>query len=107
MRGEGACRPRPVSLTNWSEMKQIAVGYGKNAVPLHNNAAKQDNRITVARGAVPMAGSAPAPTPAPIETEPEIPSRGNLCCGNNDTCGARRAKGTEWCVGHLRSRGEL
>ena len=88
-------------------MKHIAVGYGQNAVPLHHNAAKQDNRVSVARGAIRMAGSAPAPIPDPVIEDTEISSRGNLCVGNNDTCGARRAKGTEWCVGHLRSRGEI
>ena len=30
-----------------------------------------------------------------------------LCTANDDSCGARRAKGTEFCAGHLRSRGEL
>lgn len=31
------------------------------------------------------------------------PDRSKLCIGNDDTCGARRAKGTEYCIGHLRS----
>lgn len=31
------------------------------------------------------------------------PDRTGLCAGNDDTCGARRAKGTEYCIGHLRS----
>lgn len=28
--------------------------------------------------------------------------RGSLCKGNDDSCGAPRAKGTELCIGHLR-----
>jgi hypothetical protein len=31
--------------------------------------------------------------------------RGNLCAANNDTCEGRRAKGTDYCYGHLRSMG--
>lgn len=33
--------------------------------------------------------------------------RGSKCSANNDTCEAPRAKGTELCVGHLRSAGLL
>lgn len=33
--------------------------------------------------------------------------REGMCIGNDDTCGARRAKGTEYCAGHLRSLGLL
>jgi len=29
--------------------------------------------------------------------------RGNKCSGNEDTCEGMRAKGTEFCMGHLRS----
>ena len=32
--------------------------------------------------------------------------RGNFCSANDDTCGGRKAKGTDYCMGHLRSRGE-
>lgn len=28
--------------------------------------------------------------------------RGNKCTGNDDTCEGNRAKGTEYCMGHLR-----
>lgn len=28
--------------------------------------------------------------------------RGNKCTGNEDTCEGNRAKGTEYCMGHLR-----
>jgi hypothetical protein len=30
--------------------------------------------------------------------------RGNKCVGNDDTCEGSRAKGTEYCMGHLRSK---
>lgn len=33
--------------------------------------------------------------------------REGKCLGNDDTCGARKAKGTDYCVGHLRSMGLL
>ena len=33
--------------------------------------------------------------------------RGSLCMGADDTCGARKAKGTDLCAGHLRSAGLL
>ena len=32
--------------------------------------------------------------------------RGNFCAANEDTCTGRKAKGTDYCMGHLRSRGE-
>lgn len=31
--------------------------------------------------------------------------RGNFCAANDDTCEGRKAKGTDYCMGHLRSRG--
>lgn len=30
----------------------------------------------------------------------------NRCIGNDDTCEAPKAKGTDYCIGHLRSQGE-
>jgi hypothetical protein len=32
--------------------------------------------------------------------------RGNFCSANDDTCEGRKAKGTDFCMGHLRSKGE-
>ena len=32
--------------------------------------------------------------------------RGNFCSANEDTCTGRKAKGTDLCMGHLRSVGE-
>lgn len=34
----------------------------------------------------------------------EYIGRGNKCSANDDTCEAVRAKGTEYCAGHLRSK---
>lgn len=34
----------------------------------------------------------------------EYVGRGNKCSANDDTCEAVRAKGTEYCAGHLRSK---
>lgn len=42
-----------------------------------------------------------SPPPAPKKVR-----RGN-CKGNDDTCGSFAAKGTEFCVGHMRSLGLL
>jgi hypothetical protein len=33
--------------------------------------------------------------------------REGKCIGNENTCGARKAKGTDYCVGHMRSLGLL
>lgn len=32
--------------------------------------------------------------------------RGHYCAGLDDTCMAPKAKGTDFCIGHLRSKGE-
>lgn len=32
-----------------------------------------------------------------------VSPRKGLCIGNDNTCGARQAKGTAYCAGHLRS----
>ncbi len=81
-------------------MKRIAVGYGKDAVSIYNGGVQDTSRRSVAVSAVPMPGANIVPAPAKKD-------RSGLCMGNDDTCGARRAKGTEWCAGHLRSKGEL
>ena len=88
------------------QMSQLAVSYGSNAVPV-NNGGVQPDMTRAAAGAVPSPGSG-------INLEPEIeqvfeidPERIGFCQGNAGTCRARPAKGTEWCVGHLRSRGEF
>jgi len=44
-----------------------------------------------------ISGSRIAPPSAPYV------GRGNKCSGNEDTCEGMRAKGTEFCMGHLRS----
>lgn len=35
------------------------------------------------------------------------PTRDTFCVANDDTCKGRRAKGTEYCAGHLRSQGVI
>lgn len=45
--------------------------------------------------------------PGPTPEEKHAAERAGKCIGNDDTCGARRAKGTEYCVGHMRSLGLL
>lgn len=48
------------------------------------------------RPAQAVPGSSPAPASAPYEGR-------NRCVANNDTCNGPRAKGTDYCAGHLRS----
>lgn len=46
-----------------------------------------------------------------FKTDPRVAlkakEREGKCIGNDNTCGARKAKGTDWCVGHMRSLGLL
>jgi hypothetical protein len=52
------------------------------------------------RPSVEVPGSRQAPPSGPYL------GRGNFCAANEDTCTGRKAKGTDYCMGHLRSRGE-
>ena len=66
----------------------------KGAVPtysLHGRPATQA-RLAYQEGARLAAASA------------EYVGRGNKCSANEDTCEAIRAKGTQFCAGHLRSK---
>lgn len=66
----------------------------KGAVPAHALYGRpaNDSRQNVLAGARLAAASA------------EYVGRGNKCTANEDTCEAIRAKGTQFCVGHLRSK---
>jgi hypothetical protein len=58
---------------------------------------------------VPVQGIRPsAEVPGSRQAPPSGPylGRGNFCAANEDTCTGRKAKGTDYCMGHLRSRGE-
>ena len=57
----------------------------------------------------PVSGIRPsAEIPGSRQAPPSGPylGRGNFCATNEDTCTGRKAKGTDYCMGHLRSRGE-
>ena len=57
----------------------------------------------------PVSGIRPfAEIPGSRQAPPSGPylGRGNFCAANEDTCTGRKAKGTDYCMGHLRSRGE-
>jgi hypothetical protein len=56
----------------------------------------------------PYGGSRLAPTASARIAAPSAPfiGRGNKCSANDDTCNAARSKGTEFCVGHLRSKSD-
>ena len=82
-------------------MSQLAVSYGRNAVQANSGGIKPGVSVA-ATGAVASPGSGVS-----LETETVDDTRDGFCQGNDGTCRARAAKGTEWCVGHLRSRGEL
>ena len=44
----------------------------------------------------------------PVPVKPRVDtSRDGFCVAKENTCRARKAKGTDYCAGHLRSRGEL
>jgi len=58
---------------------------------------------------VPIQGIRPsAEVPGSRQAPPSGPylGRGNFCAANDDTCTGRKARGTDYCMGHLRSRGE-
>ena len=63
-----------------------------SAVPAHAYYGKPqgDYRLAQVAGARIAAPSAP------------YIGRGNKCVGNEDSCEGNRAKGTEYCMGHLR-----
>lgn len=67
----------------------------KNAVPAHSLYGKpvSGQRLSAVDGARLAAGSGP------------YVGR-NRCVANDDTCEAPKAKGTDYCIGHLRSQGE-
>lgn len=88
-------------------MSQIAVSWGRNAVPAYGGDS-DPSRIQASHGAVPAPGSGSS---LPTESEVIASVRERPSCAgttkNGSDCGAPPAKGTEWCAGHLRSRGEL
>jgi len=66
----------------------------KNAVPAHSYYGKPVSGIRLA----PSAGAKLAPPSAPYIGR-------NRCTANDDTCEGPKARGTEFCIGHLRSQG--
>ena len=54
----------------------------------------------------PVTGYRLAPTTGAKIAAPSAPYIGrNRCTANDDTCEGPKAKGTDFCVGHLRSQG--
>ena len=84
-------------------MKQIAVGYGANSVPVMGGTT-DTSRVQHKGVAVLMPGSGAA-LPTKTSVDKHIGCSGMTKVG--EPCKARPANGTNWCVGHLRSRGEL
>ncbi len=84
-------------------MSQLAISYGANAVPAMGGTT-DSSRIQFQNSVVPAIGSGFNLT---IETvvEKHVGCSGMTKVG--EPCKARPARGTDWCVGHLRSRGEL
>ena len=84
-------------------MKQIAVGYGPNAIPALGG-DRDSSRVQFQNAAVPAIGSGSA-----LATETIIDQ--HIGCSGmtkiGEPCKARPARGTDWCAGHLRSRGEI
>jgi hypothetical protein len=82
-------------------VSQLAVSYGANAVPAMGGTT-DSSRVRFQNAATPAIGSG--------SSLPTVVQVVGGCADTNkagEPCGARPAKGTEWCVGHLRSRGEL
>jgi len=67
----------------------------KNSVPAH---ALYGKPVTGQRLAA-TSGARLAAASAPYEGR-------NRCLANDDTCEAPKAKGTDYCIGHLRSMGD-
>lgn len=84
-------------------MRQIAIGYGSNAIPA-TGGSLDSSRVQFQNPAVPAIGSGFA-----LATETVIDK--HIGCSGmtkiGEPCKARPARGTEWCAGHLRSRGEI
>lgn len=65
-----------------------------NSIPAHAYHGTPVNSYRLAH----TGGARIAPPSAPYV------GRGNKCSANEDTCEGMRAKGTEFCMGHLRSK---
>jgi len=84
-------------------LRQIAVSYGSNAIPAVGGDT-DPSRIRHQNPVVPAIGSGAAlPTETIIDKYAECSGLTKL----GEPCKARPARGTEWCAGHLRSRGEI
>ena len=68
------------------------------------NAQLQGEYYGVSVQGIKPAGEIPGSKPASA-SGPYL-GRGNFCSANNDTCEGRKARGTEFCMGHLRNKGE-
>lgn len=79
-------------------MGRVGVNYGRVGVPVYGGPSGS-NRLSAVGGARPVPGSGHS-----LPTEHENPREG-FCRANDNTCGARKAKGTDLCIGHLRSSG--
>ena len=84
-------------------MSQLAVSYGTNAVPAMGGTT-DSSRIKFQNSVVPAIGSG-----YNLATETTVEK--HIGCSGitkvGEPCKARPARGTDWCAGHLRSRGEL
>jgi hypothetical protein len=55
----------------------------------------------------PVSGLRLAPTAGAKIAAPSAPYIGrNRCIANDDTCEGPKARGTDYCIGHLRSQGQ-
>jgi len=70
------------------------MGIPKGAVPAHSLYGQPANNMRLSAIADARLAAASAP----------YVGRGNKCSGNEDTCEGIRAKGTDLCMGHLRSK---
>jgi hypothetical protein len=86
-------------------MQRVIPSQGVNGVSVFSNAVPASGRVRGNHIGVPVPGSG-------INLKSEVPvvEREGLCSELSKSgalCSARQAKGTEMCVGHLRSAGKL
>lgn len=85
--------------------QRVIPSQGVNGISVHRNAVPAGGRIGNNSRGVPMPGSG-----VNLRSESGVVEREGLCVElskSGTLCSARQAKGTEMCVGHLRSAGKL
>lgn len=86
-------------------MQRVIQSQGSQGVSVYANAVPTTSRVQGGSVGVPVPGSG-----INLKSEAPVAEREGLCTELSKSgalCSARQAKGTELCVGHLRSAGKL